>query len=123
MAALAVLLEPRQPEPRLLPAPELHRLLRRAGRPAHRGAIAGAGSGQAPEARLGDPAKARGRRGAADARLAQGILHAVTLREEPGPPQRALQLRADAGGLAGQVVVPHGRFDLNPDQESAMSET
>ena len=49
------------------------------------------------------PAQAQGRRGAPDAGLAQGILRALAPREEPRPAQRAVQLRADAGGVAGQV--------------------
>ena len=49
--------------------------------------------GQAPQDRLGDPAQARGRRGPADARLAQGVLRAVAPREEPRPAQLAVQLR------------------------------
>ncbi len=39
-----------------------------------------------------------------DARLAQGVLRPVALREEPRPAQLAVQLRPHAGRLAGQVA-------------------
>jgi ABC-type transport system substrate-binding protein len=58
---------------------ELHRLLRRAGRPPHRRAISGARPREADADRPGHAAQARGRRGPADARLAQGIRHPVWL--------------------------------------------
>ena len=80
---------------------ELHRLLQRGGRSPDRPAVRRARSGQAAQARLGDPAPPRGRRRPADARLAQRILHAVALREEPRAPSLALQLRAHARGQFG----------------------
>jgi hypothetical protein len=42
---------------------------------------------------------------AAHARLAQRVLHPVAPREEPRPPQLAVQLRPHAGRLAGQIAV------------------
>ena len=54
--------------------PQLHRLLQRGDGPADRSAVAGARSRQATEARVGHPAQARGRRGPADAGLAQRVL-------------------------------------------------
>src|SRR3989441_1726358 len=82
---------------------ELHGLLQRGDGPAHRPAVRGAGSRQAAQARVGDPAQARGRRGAPDAGLAYRVLHPLAVREEPRPPQLPLQLRPDAAGVAGQV--------------------
>src|SRR5438876_2835543 len=83
--------------------PELHRLLQRGDGPAHRRAVRGARSRQAAQTGVGDPTQARGRRGPADAGLAYRVLHSLAVREEPRPPQLALQLRSDAGGVAGQV--------------------
>jgi len=83
---------------------ELHRLLQRGNGPPHGSAVTGAGSRQAPAARLADPAQARGRRGAPDAGLAQRVLHPVALREESRAAPLALQLQPHAGRLAGEVT-------------------
>src|SRR5207237_7212861 len=83
---------------------ELHRLLQRADRQAHRSAVTGARPRQADEARVGDPASARIRRRAADARLAQRILHPVALRAQPRAAPLALQLRPHAGRLARSLT-------------------
>src|SRR4029077_19087606 len=84
--------------------PKLHGLLQRVGGPSDRGAVAGAGPGHASQAVGAHPSHPRGRGRSAHAGLAQGVLRAVSLREEPRAPQRALQLRAHAGGLARQVA-------------------
>ena len=68
---------------------------------------------------VGDPEAARAGRGAADARLAPGLLHRVAAREEHGAASQHLQLRPHAGGLAGPLGPMDGAAILANVREVA----
>jgi len=69
--------------------------------PAVRSPVPGARPEEAPGPRARHPAPPRRRRGQADARLAQRLLRAVALREEPRPSRPRLHLLAHGRRVAG----------------------